>query len=77
MENFENEINNCTTTKQVQKVLKKYGRKIIVDQTEDFGVFNVWISETERIYKPYKSKHMKYQKWKKVQFVYSGIPTFF
>ena len=81
--NFEKEINECTTKAQVMKVLRKYGRKIVKDNTKEmqecYGkrAFSIWISETERIYRPYRSKTMRYQRWKKTDYKYTGIPTFF
>ena len=77
MDNFRIEIENCRTAKQVEKILSKYGRRITKDDSEDVGAYSIWISETERIYKPIRSKTMKYQTWNKVKMEYSGIPTFF
>ena len=75
--NFIEEIEKCTTEKQVRKVLSKYKVKIVRDDSEELGSFSVWISDYERIYKPYKRKNMVYQKHKKVDMTYSGVPTFF
>ena len=77
------EINKCTTAAQVMKVLKKHNRKIVKDETAEFQecygkkAFSIWISKTERIYRPHRSKTMRYQRWKKIDATYSGIPTFF
>lgn len=77
MDNFKAEIENCRTAKQVDKILCKYGRRIIKDDSEEIGAYSVWISETERIYKPIRSKTMTYQLWNRIKMEYSGIPTFF
>ena len=77
---FKREIEKCTNQKQVKAVLKKFNRKIVKyekEMMETMGCFSIWISETERIYKPYRSKTMKYQIWGKRIIEYSGIPTFF
>lgn len=81
---FRSEIDRCTTKRQVYTVLRKYGRKVVNDDSAEMAEttgrkreFSIWISKTERIYKPLHSKTMKYQKWHYTEMVYSGIPTFF
>lgn len=74
---IKNEIELCRTPKQVYNVLKKYGRKIQRDDSDDVGTFSIWIDDVTRIYKPHKRKTMSFQKWQKVQIKYSGVPTFF
>ena len=69
-------IEACTTRKQLENVLKAEGLKITKDTSTDKNL-SVWINEFTRIYKPYRSKTLKIQTWEKVEFKYSGIPTFF
>lgn len=72
-ETLKNEIERCTTKKSLLALLKKNGIKARVgDCNGDF-----WISDLVRIYKPYKQKNYKVQRWQKVKLEYSGIPTFF
>ena len=73
---LKNKIESCTTRKQLEKVLKAEGLKITKDTSAGKNL-SVWINEFTRIYKPYKSKTLKVQTWKKVEFKYSGIPVFF
>ena len=71
-------IELCKTEKDLKAVLKKYGLKIIRDESEERGYTTIWISETTRIYKPYGWDKMRVQYWRpKEKMVYSGIPTFF
>ena len=67
-------IEKCTTETQVRNALDRAG----VRYTYDDGSFYVNKSENghTRIYKRYKAKYYTLQKWERVPFVYSGIPTF-
>lgn len=77
MDSIRKEIDRCRTKAQVLKVLKENGLQIIRDDSKEVGCFSIWVDEFTRIYKPYKSKFMKLQKWQKVKYQYSGIPVFF
>ena len=70
-------IERCTTRKQVMKVLAENNLKVYKDTTDEMGRFSIWIDKFTRIYQPYRQRNMKVQKWQKVEFSYSGIPTFF
>ena len=76
-EEMVSKINQCSTGDQVRRVLKENGIRIIRDDSKEVGCFSIWVDEFTRIYKPYKSKFMKLQKWQKVNYQYSGIPVFF
>lgn len=77
-EEIKKKIESCRTANQVRKILDKNHIRIIRDNTEEMGAFSVWIDETTRIYKPYRSKTMKVQTWTRQETIkYSGIPTFF
>lgn len=75
-ETLKKKIENCTTRKQLEKILEAEGLKITKDTSAGKNL-SVWINELTRIYKPYGSKTLKVQTWKKVKFKYSGIPVFF
>lgn len=75
-ETLKKKIENCTTRKQLEKILEAEGLKITKDTSTGKNL-SVWINELTRIYKPYRSKTLKIQTWEKVEFKYSGIPTFF
>lgn len=74
-ESLRKEIEKCTTPKQVLKVLDKHNIEIIRDTTDEVGCFSIWIDDTTRIYQQFG--HMCWQTWHKVDFSYSGTPTFF
>ena len=75
-EALKNEIESCKTATQVKTVLRKNKLKIVKEDGHG-KLFSIWIDDETRIYKPYKSKTMKVQKWQKIKLEYSGIPTFF
>lgn len=75
-ETLKKKIENCATRKQLEKVLEAEGLKITKDTSTGKNL-SVWINELTRIYKPYGSKTLKVQTWKKVKFKYSGTPVFF
>ena len=76
MENLKEEIGKCKTKKQVLTVLKKYGRHIERDDSDEVGCFSVWIDNLTRIYKNYRGEFI-YQEWTPCKMNYSGIPVFF
>lgn len=74
---IKNQIEKCTTKKQVLEILKKNHIPIVKDTSDEVGSFSIWIDEVTRIYKPYKRKQMVVQVWKKIKMEYSGVPVFF
>lgn len=77
MENLKKALESCRTDKAARETIKKYGYKIIKDNTKELNSFSVWIDETTRIYKPHREKRYILQKWQKIKIQYSGTPTFF
>lgn len=69
-------IEKCTTGKQVKRILAAYGVPIIRETTHEVGCFSIWLDDLTRIYKPYRRRFMKVQKWQRVSMMYSGAPMF-
>ena len=74
---FKNEVEACKTRTELMKVLKKYKREVIRDNSKEVGCFSIWIDDTTRIYQCKRGQRMTLQTWKRVKMEYSGIPTFF
>lgn len=76
---MKNEIEKCTSQKQLYRILKKYGKSVIRDEQKDghTDYFSIWIDDDTRIYKPYHRKTFVMQTVRKVSLNYSGIPVFF
>ena len=72
---FKSSIEGAKNDAQVRKLIKDAGYKIKKDESDDFGgALSVWLDDTTRIYK--SSRGYKLQKWQKVNWKPSNIPTF-
>ena len=69
------QVEKCKTTKQVLQVIKAAGLKVSRDDSNEIGAFSIWLDDVTRIYK--SSRGFVYQTWQKIEYRYSGIPTFF
>ena len=76
-DNFIIAIERCETSKQVYDLLDANLIRVVRNDSDDVGCFSIWLDDSTRIYKPYKSKTMKVQNWTKVDMEYSGTPVFF
>lgn len=66
MKNLKNAIEKCRTAKQVYKVLDRYNKTVVKDNTSDYnGRLSIWIDDKTRIYQ--SSRGMVYQVWQVVE----------
>lgn len=62
MEDLKTAIEKCKTVNQVYKVLAKYNRTVIKDESVEFGGrLSIWIDDKTRIYQ--SARGMIYQMW--------------
>ena len=62
MEDLKTAIEKCKTVNQVYKVLAKYNRTVIKDESAEFGGrLSIWIDDKTRIYQSVRG--MIYQTW--------------
>ena len=69
-------IAGAKTAKEIKKKLEDAGLQYI-DLTEEYGYMNIRVPFIDGYYRIYKSgDSINTQVWRKVEFRYSGIPTF-